>query len=139
MVCGAEVAQVEDTYERPELRKQSLTTGALVVSVSSAAGLPVGGLLTDCSQTVRILLASSHTSVALLQVRRTWVDGSVRGGTGWSGSNPGLCRPYLRARTTDRLHPAPCDRLTGPPHATISSAQVPAGRCGMRQGGRVLW
>jgi hypothetical protein len=31
-----------------------------------------------------------HTSVASLQLRRTTVDASVRRGTGWSGSNPGI-------------------------------------------------
>jgi hypothetical protein len=33
---------------------------------------------------------SQHTSVARMQVRRTTLDTSVRRGTGWSGSNPGI-------------------------------------------------
>jgi hypothetical protein len=49
---------------------------------------------------------SQHTYVVSMQIWRTTVDTSVRHRTGWWSSNSGLCCPSLRARTTDRVHPA---------------------------------
>jgi hypothetical protein len=41
---------------------------------------------------------SPHTYVAGMQVRRTMVDASVRCGTGWPGSNPGILVRSVRSR-----------------------------------------
>jgi hypothetical protein len=74
-----------------ELRKQSLKISALPVWPSGAVRSPVG---LPCSHFAHRRCAYSwtppHTSVVNLQVRRTSADASVRHGTGWSGSNPGI-------------------------------------------------
>jgi diketogulonate reductase-like aldo/keto reductase len=64
-----------------------------------------GRLRTVCEQTVRILLYVAAPSVATTQVRRTIADASVCPGTGWWGSNPGICRPSPSAKPpTDFTH-----------------------------------
>jgi hypothetical protein len=81
-----------------------------------------------------------HTSVASMQVGRTTLDTSVRRGTGWPGSNPGICRPSPSANPTGRLHPCHVIALPDrrmPPSRWHQSLQGTAG--GMKQGGRYLW
>jgi hypothetical protein len=66
-------------------------TGALVVRSRQA---PWAAREAPCSQVAHRRCAyswtSQHTPVARMQVRRTTLDTSVRRGTGWPGSNPGI-------------------------------------------------
>jgi hypothetical protein len=87
-------------YERLRAAETAFEDRCVAGMALGARELPVGPLLTVCSQAVRVPWTSQHTSVASMQVRRTTVDAFVRRRMGWSGSNPGIPDPHslLRAR-----------------------------------------
>jgi hypothetical protein len=62
---------------------------------------------------------SQHTSVAMMQVRRTTMDASVRGGTGWPGSNPGTPAGPHQANHRSTLHPGATQSSDRLPRAII--------------------
>jgi diketogulonate reductase-like aldo/keto reductase len=87
-----------------------------------------GRLRTVCEQTVRILLYVAAPSVATTQVRRTIADASVCPGTGWWGSNPGICRPSPSAKRPTDFTPCHVIALPDrrmPPSRWHQSLQAP--------------